>query len=138
MGKDKQFKKLLPKSTTRFKPLDEAPINYDSLTPAFSFRYMKYHGKNCLSQCDQQAQSFIVEKLLRMSQLTWRQIISAPKKGLGYEPIPRNRFKVPLPSVVTPEVPLLVFRFSDSGRMAGFRDKDIYHIIVVGSTHNLY
>lgn len=136
MGQKKKLKKLLPKDTNRFKP----PMlpDYESLKPAFSFRDMRYRGKGCLSNCDKESKSSIADTLLQLSQLTWKEIHSTPKKGLGYEPIPCNKFKIHLPSSITPEVRLLVFRFSSAGRMAGYRQQDILHIVAVGSHHELY
>jgi len=52
---------------------------------------------------------------------------------MGFEPIPSHRFKVTLPSILTPDVSILVTRYDKGGRMAGFREKDIYHIVLVGS-----
>jgi len=139
MGKNKSLKKLNPKSGTRFCPSDvEPPPNYDSFQPVFSFRYMNYGSGFCLSKCNQQSKSSVSDTLLKLSQLTWSKINSRPKESLGFEKIPSDQFKASLPSVITPEVSVLVFRFSKSGRMAGFREKDIYHIILVSPNHDLY
>jgi hypothetical protein len=97
---------------------------------------MHYLGNNCISKCDEKSKASILEKLLKITQLTWREIKSQPKAGLGFEVIPRFRFKAQLPAIVTQEVPMLIFRFSDGGRMAGYRDNDIYHVLLVGT--NLY
>jgi len=136
MGKKHSLKRLAPKDTDRFK----SPIlpDYDSFKPAFSFRDMRYGGKGCLSKCNKESKSYIADKLLQLSQLTWKDIHSNPKRGLGYEPIPCGKFKIPLPSSITPEVTLLVFRFSSSGRMAGYRKQDILHIVAVGLHKELY
>lgn len=136
MRKKKRFFKPLPTDTSHFKPL--LPPNYDTYKPAFSFRDMRYRGKGCLSRCDKESKSSIADRLLELSQLTWKEIHSKPREGLGYEPIPRDRFKVPLSPSVTPEVKLLVFRFSGPGRIAGYRKQDILHIVAVGAHHELY
>jgi len=87
-----------------------------------------------LSQCSQDSKSAVVNTLLKLSQLSWSQISSISSAGLGFENIPLYRFSVPLPSIVTEEVPSLkVFRYSGSGRIAGIREKDIYHILLVGT-----
>lgn len=98
---------------------------------------MKYRSNNCLSQCSEDSKSAVVNTLLKLSQLSWSQIASAPRTGLGFESIPRHRFSVSLPPIATEEVTnLKVFRYSESGRIAGIREKDIYHILLVGT--NLY
>lgn len=119
-------------------PAIEPPKDYNSNKPAFSFRYMNYGGKKCLSKCDKESKSSISDTLLRLSQLTWKEIISKPKTGLGFEEISYEQFKNSLPKSVTPDVSMFVFRFSSSGRMAGFRDRDIYHIVQVSPVHDLY
>ena len=135
----KKFVTIPANSSENFKTPDIEPhIDHDTLKPIFSFHYMSYGSKTCLSKCDKQSKAFIVSKLLKLSQFTWERIKSEPRDKLGFEEISREQFKVPIPKIRTPEVPLLVFRFSDTGRMAGFRDKDIYHIIAVGPHHNLY
>lgn len=136
MRKKQRLKKPIPSDTSHFKAFP--PPNYDAYKPAFSFRDMRYRGKGCLSHCDRESKSSIVDRLLELSQLTWKEIHSNPREGLGYEPIPCDRFKVTLPPSVTPEVRLLVFRFSGPGRIAGYRKQDILHIVAVGAHHELY
>lgn len=134
MGKKKKFK-LPVQTSTRFKVI---PPNYDDYKPSFSFRDMKYQGDVCLSAFDDSNKASVADKLLRLSQLKWKQIHSQPREALGYEPIPYDRFRITLPSTVTKETTLLVFRFSETGRMAGYRINDTYHIVAVSSSHALY
>lgn len=132
MTKGQNLKTIKPKNTSHFNIKE--PQNYDKLKPIFSFRYMNYRGKNCLSNCDKFSKASMVKKLLQLSQLTWSQILSSPKESHGKENIPRKQFKVSLPRVLTPDVKsLMVFRFSKSERMAGIRQNDIYDILVVGA-----
>ncbi|MBU4351450.1 hypothetical protein KKH63_03970 [Patescibacteria group bacterium] len=132
MTKRQNLKTINPKNTSRFN--FEEPQNYDKLKPIFSFRHMNYGGGNCLSHCDSSSKASVVKTLLQLSQLTWSQILSTRKESHGKENIPIKQFKVPLPSFVTPDVKsLMVFRFSESERMAGIRHNDIYHILIVGA-----
>lgn len=121
----------LTKRSRRFK-VEEQLIDHDSSKPVFSFKFMNYCGKCCISKRHNEDKSGILNRLLRLSQLTWRQIASEPRKGLGFEVLPQHEFRHGFPDVVTSEVNILVFRYSDAGRMAGFRIKDIYHIVMVG------
>ena len=134
MGKNKKFK-LPSQSSTQFNVI---PPNYDDYKPSFSFRDMKYQGNVCLSACDDSHKAAVANTLLKLSQLKWKQIHSQPKEALGYEPIPYNRFRIALPPTVTKETTLLVFRFSNKGRMAGYRQHDTLHIVAVSSSHSLY
>jgi len=120
----KQIRKLQPRDTPRL-TLREGPVDYNSLAPLFSFRHMKYRSDNCLSQCSEDSKSAVVNTLLKLSQLSWNQIASVPRTGLGFESIPLHRFSVSLPPIVTEEVTnLKVFRYSASGRIAGIREKE--------------
>ena len=135
MANRRNLKKIKLKNTPRF-AIKELQ-NYDKLKPIFSFRNMNYRGANCLSHCDGPSRAKMVNTLLRLSQLTWSQILSTPKESHGKENIPIKQFKVSLPPIVTPDVEsLMVFRFSKSERMAGIRHNDIYDILIVGA--NLY
>lgn len=134
MGKKgKNLKKPKSKHSNRFKVDDGVErVDYNSSPPIFSLKHIQYGGGCCISNCDSNDRSVILDKLLRLSQLAWKQIASQPKTGNGYESIPQFRFDKPIPNVVTQEVNILVFRYSDAGRIAGFRVNDIYHIIMVG------
>ncbi len=136
MAKNKPFKKLATKQTPHFS-IPEL-INYEIRKPAFSFHDIQYQGDLCLTKCDDTNKALIVDKLLKLSQLTWKQIDSSPKDTYGYEHIPYTKFIVTLPATVTRETTLLVFRFSHTGRIAGYRLKDILHVVAVSTTHSLY
>lgn len=137
----REFKKPKSKETKHFRIKNEIPqpkINYDDNPPIFSFRHMQYGGYCCLSRCDRDDKASVAKTLVELSQFPWKEIECKRRETFGYEPIPREEFKVslPLPPFVTPEVPLKVFRHSESGRIAGYRNNDVYHILVVGD--NLY
>lgn len=139
MGKN-NLKKLHLKSGKFFQvPKDTESIPDPDLSkPIFSFHYMAYGSSTCLSKCEKNIKSSISDTLVRLSQFTWKAIKSKPKDSLGFEAIPRERLKKSLPPSITPDVTIIVFRFSDSGRMAGFRRKDTFHIVQIGPQHNLY
>jgi hypothetical protein len=131
MAKNKSVKRQKSKTTSILNATP--PIEYNKHKPIFSFHNMKYQGDNCLSRCDQSSKCQVVDKLLELSQLTWGQIGSAPREGMGFENIPTGQFHIPLPNFVTPEVKnLQVFRYSARGRIAGLRLLDIYHILAIG------
>jgi hypothetical protein len=125
--------KSLPTRKTSRLSVEVPKVDYNSLQPIFSFRHMQYGSKHCLSQCCQDDKSYIVDTLLHLSQFTWREITSMPRKKLGFEHISRNQFSASLPPFVTPDVEkLTVFRYSRAGRIAGMRIHDVYHILIVG------
>jgi len=133
MNKRKDFKKVTFKDTNRLRINDIPPaVNYDLEKPIFSLKHMRYEGTHCISKCPEEKKALIIATLLRLSQKTWQDIKSLPKKQ-GFEPIPHHRFKVALPAVFTPEVTILVTQYDgDGGRLAGYRENDVYHIVLAG------
>jgi len=136
MSKKKSFK-VPHKQTARLQVKGKAPLDVNSLNPIFSLYHMKYGSKNCLSSCDTRLKAKFTDKILMLSQITWKEVFSAHKEGIGKENIPINQFKIPLPKLVTPDIrSLMVFQLSKSERMAGIKIEEIYHVLVVGN--NLY
>jgi len=134
MSKGKEIKRPGAKSTSGFS-IEQEPVdqpNYDLSKPVFSFYHMQYGRKCCLSCSNATDKVSISDRLIALSQKTWRELASISRTGLGYEKIPQKQFKVSLPPSVTEEVTIQVFRHSHAGRIAGFRQKDVYHIILVG------
>lgn len=135
MAKGRDFKKPHAKTTNRIQISDaEYPQNYDLLKPSFSFKFIRYLGQHCVSQCAEDKKALILSKLLKLSQSTWKDIRRMPREQ-GFEPIPENSFLVPVPRPphITPEATILVTRYDgDGGRLAGFRDKDTYHVVLAG------
>lgn len=133
--KRNRLKKLSPNRSSNFEIKED--VDYDNQKPIFSFKYMKYNSLYCLSRCDHKDKAGVVSKLVMLSQLSWKEIISESRSGNGFEHMPINTFSVPMPPYVTEDVDrLMVFRFSKVGRFAGQRERDIFHILLVGE--NLY
>lgn len=138
MSKKKWLKKPKAKNTPLFQTANIPAPEYDNRKPVFSFQHMRYGKKHCLSICEKSDRAAIASRLVRISQKTWRELKSEPKEGIGFEEISRKSLNqgVTVPQFVTPETIVTAFRFSESGRMVGFRQAEVYHVIAVGS--NLY
>ncbi len=133
MAKGKELKKL-PISGASHLHVKATLPDYNEVKPIFSLHCMDYRKDTCLSQCGNVSKASFANTLLLLSQRTWKELLTTQKQSLGEESIPVERFKVPLPKIVTPEVrKLMVFRFSQSERMAGIRINDVYHVLVVGA-----
>lgn len=72
-----------------------------------------------------------IERLHKLSNLSWNQIITTQKHGFGTEKIAVGQIKPTLPKFVTPDVKnLLVFRANGDNRpFLGIRKSNIFHII---------
>ena len=104
--------------------------------PAFSLRYLD--ANYCLSNCDKNEKAAFADKIHRLSQLSWHVIDSKDKHGLGYEHIPRTSLKRRVPGHVTPEVPIIAFRFCGKKPMVGYRDNGIFYVIWFDRKYSLY
>lgn len=126
------------KSGSKYRDPDEPVPDYNSKNPIFSFVHMKYRGEYCVTNCEHKEGYAFLHHLVKISQLTWKEIISSGRKELGYEHIPIRQFHpTTVPSIITEDVTnLVVFAYSHGGRMAGIRDRDTFHIVFVGE--NLY
>lgn len=138
MSSKKWLKKPNAKNTPHFQIANIPVIEYDNCKPIFSFQHMKYGKQHCLSICQKSDRAAVAARLVRISQKTWKELKSEPKEGIGFEEISRNSLNqgVAIPSPVTPETLITAFRFSESGRMVGFRQGKVFHVVAVGA--NLY
>ncbi len=96
--------------------------------PIFCFRYLQ-----TVSNGDYKFYSDFVERLKKISGLTWNQINVADRHGFGTEKMPVKQIKPQLPKFVTPEIShLLVFRANGDNRpFLGLRSGVVFHIIFI-------
>ena len=94
--------------------------------PIFCFRYLQ-----TVSNGDYKFYSDFVERLKKLSGLTWNQINIADRHGFGTEKMPVKQIKPQLPKFITPEIThLVVFRANGDNRpFLGLRSGIVFHII---------
>ena len=100
--------------------------------PIFCFKYLQEvsfpNSKDFDLLC-----KFII-RLKKLSELGWEEIRTSPKHSFGTEQIPYTQIKPKdkLPSFVTPETKLTIFRaHGDNRTFAGIQEKNIFHIIFI-------
>jgi len=96
--------------------------------PIFCFRYLQ-----TVPNGDFKFYSDFVERLKKISNLTWKQINVADRHGFGTEKMPVTQIKPKLPKFVSPEIThLLVFRANGDNRpFLGLRKGTVFHIIFI-------
>lgn len=96
--------------------------------PIFCFRYLQ-----TICNGDYKFYYDFVERLKKISGLTWNQINVADRHGFGTEKMPVKQIKPQLPRFVTPEIThLLVFRANGDNRpFLGLRSGVVFHIIFI-------
>lgn len=96
--------------------------------PLFCFRHLQTVPYN-----DFKFYTEFIERLKKLSGLTWNQINGADRHGFGTEKLPIKQIKPELPRFVTPEINhLLVFRANGDNRpFLGLRNGNVFHIIFI-------
>lgn len=112
-------------------------VSTDGEPPSFSFRYLS--RDYCISQCTQDEQLAFVEKMRQMSAMTWSELRQAPRHGLGYEIIKRDKIRPGIPPNLTPDVNFIAFRFCGKKAMVGFRSQQgVFHAVWFDRNFTVY
>lgn len=96
--------------------------------PVFCFRHLQdVPGQDHKFYYD------FIERLRKISVLTWSQIGVAPRHGFGTEKMPIEQIKPQLPKFVTPDIEsLIVFRANGDNRpFLGLRRGIVFHVILI-------
>ena len=124
------------KGRIRDKPAAGSVVNNDNLKPIFSLEYMV--NEYGVGRCDAEQKAAFADALWQRSQLTWRQIIQAPRHGLGSEKIYRSSIAVGIPPAISEDVVFLSMRFYSNAPMVGFRVGQIFHIVWLDTGFSVY
>lgn len=106
------------------------------LKPIFSLENIQ--ANYCVTNCTKDQKAAFAEALRKRSQMTWNEIIQAPRHGLGQENIEQHAIKVPLPHDVTPDTQLIALRFDGKAPMVGRRDGRVFIIYWLDHNFSLY
>ncbi len=143
MGKNKSKNKK-SKQTEQFIKLPETAksINPSLIASLSSIDYPLFSYKHLqnVSFGKQKDASFFhefIHRLHQYSNLGWQEMQTSGRHSFGFEYLPQNVMKPQLPSVVTPEVNLMVLRSANDNRaLVGFREWNIFHIIFIEANFN--
>jgi hypothetical protein len=105
--------------------------------PAFSLKYLS-SGHYCLSACSDAHRLAFVESMFRRRAITWAQIHSLDRHGLGAEEITRKQIRADIPRHLTPDVTILALRFCKLAPMVGYRVREIFYVIWFDHDFTLY
>lgn len=111
-------------------------IDYNREKPTFCLRNVD--AQYCITTCDQRDKAAFADKIRRLSCMTWNQIISADRHGMGFEKIPRESIRPSIPLHITEDTVIIAFRFSGMKPMVGYRSQSMFHIIWFDRDFNLY
>lgn len=125
-----------PPTQPRIAPRETPRASTNDLRPLFGFYYLAIGFR--ISDCQQSDKAALADRLEELSQLTWGQIIQAPRQGMGTETIARDSIVPAIPHHVTPDVRLLSWRFGGGARIIGYREDEVFHIVWVDPNHQVY
>lgn len=135
MGK---LRKPTPSGSGRLVPPHPAPDDTNTLKPYFSLEHLASDADFDLTRCSQQDRAEFAVALRDRSKLTWAEIISAPRRGLGAEKI--ATLNVTIPNVVPADKrsQIVAFRFGQLARFLGFRDGRVFHVLWIDPAGKTY
>jgi len=98
--------------------------------PAFSFEHLQ--RSHCISEMpDHSERGLLLEAFRKLGTMTWAQINSCHRHGLGYERMPFEKIHAPRPSCISDDTNLLVFRWKGKLPFVGFREGRVFHVLWV-------
>jgi hypothetical protein len=140
MGKNKRIKPPSYPAQTKgriLEPSSDKIFNYDDCHPVFCLRYLE--DDYGLDQCTKDEQASFAKALRKRSQMTWHQIWSADRHGLGAEKIARESITAPIPKHITEDIEYFIaLRFCGKAPMVGYRINDVFRIIWLDRDFTLY
>jgi len=87
------------------------------------------HGRYGLSACELREKGDFADALYKRGQLTWNELQSALRHGLGSEKLPQHNIRTGIPKRITPDENFLAFRFSGRKAMVGCRQGQIFYVV---------
>lgn len=115
-------------NTSNFSTNDQKPI--------FSLEHLQ--EKYCISDCNKDQKAAFADALRKCSQMTWNEIICAPRHGLGQEIISQDAIKVKKPLDLSPDTKLIALRFDGKAPMVGRREGRLFIIYWLDHNFSLY
>ncbi len=91
-----------------------------------------------VSDCDSDDRAAFAEKLYRLSQLTWPDVYSSHRHGLGAEKIARGNLRPCVQDRIPEDVAPIAFRFSGKKPMIGYREESILRIVALDPKFEAY
>lgn len=99
---------------------------------------LEHMNMGAFDVCHKDEKAAFIGKLCRLSQLTWDQIQSSAREKMGFEWLPQSAIRVPLPSGITEEVRIMVFRYNGMKAMLGFRVGHYYYPFWLDTNFSAY
>ena len=106
--------------------------------PTFCFKHL--HKKHHLDKCTDKEKVKLIEKIVKLSQMTWLQIQQSDKHGMGSEKIAISSITTSLPITNTADVDFLIaLRFDKMKPIVGHKGyNNVFHVYFIDRDFTLY
>jgi hypothetical protein len=108
-------------------PEPDAPPDYDNMSPKFCLNFLR-DGFDVLA-LDAVGQAAFAKTLQKLACMKWKELITAPRHGIGTELILADQIKAPIPPQFEGQEKFMVFRYNGLLPMAGVRVRDVFHVL---------
>lgn len=106
--------------------------------PVFSFFHMR-NGNFHIDTCNEEQKASLALKLSKIGQLSWQELKTSQRHGLGYEAITRSSIVGDSTSNLSEDIKLIAFRFWKKAPMVGYRcSSGAFHIVWLDKDFSLY
>lgn len=121
-------KRIKPPKSDKEKIKNPLITDIETDYPIFCFRHLCINSKG-----DHKFYFNFIERLNKLSNLSWTVINASQRHGFGTEKLPVTQIKPTLPQFISPDVKeLLVFRANGDNRpFLGLRNGKIFHIVFI-------
>lgn len=102
-----------------------------SLREPIAFCLWRMASGYTVSDCSSKDRAAFAERLYRLSQLTWPEVYSSHRHGLGAEKIARGDLRACVQDRIPEGVAPIAFRFSGKKPMIGYRDENTLCIVAL-------
>jgi hypothetical protein len=115
------------------------PEPTSDLSPAFSFEKMQDKSGHSVECCEDKDRVHVLKRLFMLGKMSWRQILQAPRTGLGAEKIARTAINPPIPTSVTDDVDYFyALHYQGNKRMIGYKPKGIFYVLWIDHNFTVY
>jgi hypothetical protein len=125
-----------PGGSQRIKEPIGPGVSTDDSHPLFSFQYIDRIEFQC---CGDEHKAALSNKVVLLSQLTWRELRQSTRHGHGFESIPIEQIRGRFPSIITEDVAQLhVFRYHGRHPMIGLKMDKVFYVIFLDYNFSHY
>ena len=136
MAKRRSIQIPSSQNSSRIKGAGSNLPNPFDMHPVFCLQHLQNNYN--IDACDNNQRTALLKKLHNLCQSTWKQIFNNHRQALGFEKLEWNAIKAPIPNYVTEDAEFICFRFHGDGRMVGYKEDRIFHILWLDGSCRLY